>query len=556
MNRSVFFANSAKNYGGAVEVAYTRVNEFQDCRFMNNTVGKMNGGSALRLVVDEWLVSGVVGGLLGGGNRDTYAGKGSSDDASYDVMDSAVLTWQSKVGSSTMRSGSVKRSDIAFGSIWPQLSLVTTSQLDCQAQGLVQTLSGVGALPGTCSANKSGLPNHGRCKPQCETAPLSDVEATCELGIFVWNSTCASSICDTMVPAVNNPCKHGGKCWGYDVARERIQGTDWVVNPVVSGKHIACECAAGWTGALCETPAICETALGPRCHNGATCTAQPGDEFHCACTPGWSGTTCGIALRGAATIFTQPTLLHLLGISVLCSLVMAPITVWLHRQRLQQLSCASQWQGHAAYGMSDGIFAMDSSQGAWDLSTMALSEDVSKGKCRSTLCHRLQTSIRCAQGLLSLISGGWLCALLAAHHSSFLLLCAASTYIVTTLTTVYLGHRTMAHIAEMEGNHVQLEWWSSHFISVGLLLTVSANRLESLYTMPQMLCRGQQSLFPFEPPHIWLLQHAGLYRHLSADVPILLVAVVVFMGGVKSRDGAPSGNRNLGLEACAIFNMV
>ena len=64
VNRSVFFKNSAKNYGGAIEVAYTRVTEFQNCRFLNNTVGRPNGGAAVRLVVDEWLVSGVVVGSL------------------------------------------------------------------------------------------------------------------------------------------------------------------------------------------------------------------------------------------------------------------------------------------------------------------------------------------------------------------------------------------------------------------------------------------------------------------------------------------------------------
>ncbi len=552
VNRSVFFKNSAKNYGGAIEVAYTRVTEFQNCRFLNNTVGRPNGGAAVRLVVDEWLVSGVVVGSLGGGNFDNYGNTGSIDDGTSDVMDSPVLTWQSRAGSSTMRSGAVKRSDIAFG-IWPQVSLETTSQLVCHASGLVEMLSAVGASPGTCSANDS-MPNHGRCKPLCATAPLNDADATCELGIFVWNNTCASSTCDTMVPAVSNPCKNDGKCWVYDVARERIQGESWVVNPVVSGKHTACECPAGWTGSLCETPAICETALGPRCHNGATCTAQSDEGFKCACTPGWSGTTCGVALSGTAAIFTHPTLLHLLGISVLCGLALVPVSVWRHHQQLHQLSYASQWQRQPADGMSDGIIAMDSSQEGWNLSTESLPDDVTKGNCRSTLCHRLQAFICCAQGLLSLVSGGWLCVLLAAHRFSFLFVCAASTYIVTTLTTVYLGYRTMAHISEIEGNHVQLEWWLSHFVSVGFLLVVSANRLESLYTMPRMLCRGQQSLFPFEPPHIWLLQHAGLYRHLSADVPLLLVAVV-FMGVVRD-DVAARVDGDRSVDACAIFSIV
>ena len=257
-------------------------------------------------------------------------------------------------------------------------------------------------------------------------------------------------------------------------------------------------------------------------------------------------------------MFAQRTTLDmLLFISVLFGLATLPIAVHRHRQRLHRLSYASRW--HRQADCPIGIVATES----LDWSSMALSENASKGKCRSTACcHRLQACVCCAQGLLSLLSGAWLCLLLAAHAgASFPLFSAASTYAATTVTTVYVGYSTMAHIAKTEGNHVQQEWWSSHFISVGLLLVVSANRLESLYMMPQMLGRGRRSFFPFEPPHIWLLQHAGAYRHLSADIPILLVAAAVFPGVHGGAHNVPhlEGREHhdlRALEACAIFCMV
>ena len=543
-------------------------------------MGAEGGGAAVRLILDDWLVSVVMGGCQGGGN---YVGTlptadGIAEDGGGGA-DPSVMVWGSPTGTSSVLRGSLKRSGIAFDSIWPQLSLVPTSEVDCRVQALFDMLSASGALPGTCMTNGS-MANRGRCKPACPTASLSTVEATCELGQFVWNSTCASSSCDATDPTLASPCKNDGKCWIYDVARRRDHKSIWVTDPVVSSEQVACECGSDWVGTYCEIPAVCQTILGqPRCQNGGVCSRKAqaaGDQlsrdFSCACAPGWGGSTCEQRTHAYHHLLTTPSRipLVLLGISALCALVVVlPIAVRRHRRRLQQLSPV--WQGQAAYtDLGDGIDTDQSFLDSASISTGLLAHDGSTSRlpCGRSSQHWLQASFGCALGVASLLAGGALCLALAADERSlpFVLWCAASTYIATTITTIYMGYVTLAHIAEMEGNHVQHDWWSSHRVSVALLLLLSANRIESLCAVQQIsTCgrRGGRPCFPFEPPHVSFLWSAGCYRLLSADVPLLFVAILVCMGWPDTGTADPAHHAETpadvggnGSEACALVSLV
>ena len=85
-----------------------------------------------------------------------------------------------------------------------------------------------------------------------------------------------------------NPCKNNGLCVDGD-------------------STFTCSCAVGWSGATCEEPSYCETAMNP-CQNGATCVSTGSSPFYsCSCAPGFTGDTCllsecGAARRGAGVV--------------------------------------------------------------------------------------------------------------------------------------------------------------------------------------------------------------------------------------------------------------
>lgn len=70
---------------------------------------------------------------------------------------------------------------------------------------------------------------------------------------------------------VEEPCQNGSTC-------QNLEGDDF-----------SCQCAAGFSGALCETDSDdCSPSL---CLNGSTCTDAL-DSFSCTCASGFSGTLC------------------------------------------------------------------------------------------------------------------------------------------------------------------------------------------------------------------------------------------------------------------------
>ena len=78
-----------------------------------------------------------------------------------------------------------------------------------------------------------------------------------------------------------NPCKNNGLCVDGD-------------------STFTCSCAVGWSGATCEEPSYCETAMNP-CQNGATCVSTGSSPFYsCSCAPGFTGDTCLLSECSAA----------------------------------------------------------------------------------------------------------------------------------------------------------------------------------------------------------------------------------------------------------------
>lgn len=414
---STFLGNSAQNYAGAVEVSYSATSRFEDCTFIANTVGSMGGAVAVRLVLNEWFETFNMGGCQGFGNKylhetphgDRYTqnsavenGLGENgnhlpsqmpffpplpDEADNDPENPCVVVWQGTGGETTVKPGCLKQItektawagsiNTAGGRFWPQLSLVPTAQVDCKANDL----SFADALPGSCDNNNgSMMPNHGTCVPACPTAPLTSAEATCELGSFTWNNKCADASCAARL--LTNSCKNNGKCWVYDVSKVK-EGADgeeaalWKANAIVSATHLHCACTADWTGEHCDTPAICETPLGPRCQNGGVCTAEgppvgasltgPVFGWSCECDAGWSGATCetdvhadelsGVWLRNPSV---RTPLLILLAVSVLGGLTVLPVAVRRHKLYLRQLS-SRQRAGAAIWCLLDGSETDDDS---------------------------------------------------------------------------------------------------------------------------------------------------------------------------------------------------
>ena len=75
------------------------------------------------------------------------------------------------------------------------------------------------------------------------------------------------------------PCHNGGTCTNHD-------------------DGFTCACAAGFTGATCDT-AVDHCAASP-CQNGGGCT-NTDDGYTCACAAGFTGTTCEVNINDCAS---------------------------------------------------------------------------------------------------------------------------------------------------------------------------------------------------------------------------------------------------------------
>ncbi|XP_016838846.1 protein crumbs isoform X2 [Nasonia vitripennis] len=86
-------------------------------------------------------------------------------------------------------------------------------------------------------------------------------------------------------PCINNPCRNGGSC-------QEDHNGDFV-----------CQCAAGWAGLRCESPAGARVCDGPSnpCRNDAACVELPDTDYRCECRPGYTGRNCEIDIDECAS---------------------------------------------------------------------------------------------------------------------------------------------------------------------------------------------------------------------------------------------------------------
>ena len=116
----------------------------------------------------------------------------------------------------------------------------------------------------------------------CAGSPCQNGGA-CANGASGFTCTCAAgytgATCDTVIDnCASSPCQNGGTCTN-----------------VIGAGTFTCACAPGYTGATCGT--VIDNCASSPCQNGGACTNVIGaGTFTCACAPGYTGATCSQVL--------------------------------------------------------------------------------------------------------------------------------------------------------------------------------------------------------------------------------------------------------------------
>jgi hypothetical protein len=126
-------------------------------------------------------------------------------------------------------------------------------------------------------------------------------------------------------------------------------------------------------------------------------------------------------------------------------------------------------------------------------------------------------------GVADIVQDVALCVSLAQSSSWWLFSCAAASSLVTTSTSLYLGHHLFKAAALHD--HDCRDWTREHGALVAIVYLLSVSRLESLAILRLRLCESEVWMMPMERKYFHFVRQSGLVHYVLEDVPHLAVSI-------------------------------